>query len=124
MFPNLFKWREKTVRESRTKGYVVTRMGRRIVVTNSTESNLIVNFPVQGTGSDGFKFALLMLDAELKDMDARIVHILHDEIIVEARVDIADKVGGIVKGCMEKAFVDMKLGVPMMAEPVVRDVWG
>jgi hypothetical protein len=39
--------------------YVATKMGRRTSVSNSTESNSIVNFPVQGTGSDGFKFALM-----------------------------------------------------------------
>jgi DNA polymerase I len=76
-FPGLFKWRDKTVRESRNNGYVVTRAGRRMVVTNLTASNSIVNFPVQGTGSDGFKFALWKLDGELRDLDARVVHILH-----------------------------------------------
>jgi DNA polymerase I len=123
-FPDLFKWREKTVIESRNNGYVATRMGRRMVVTNSTESNSIVNFPVQGTGSDGFKFALLLLDGELQGMDARIVHILHDEIIVEANEEIADKVEGIVKNCMEKAFEDLKLEVRMLVEPVEGDAWG
>ncbi|MBT4970039.1 MAG: hypothetical protein HOM80_13620, partial [Bacteroidetes bacterium] len=123
-FPDLFKWRDKTVRESRNNGYVTTRMGRRMVVTNSTTDNSIINFPVQGTGSDGFKFALLMLDAKLRDMDARIVHILHDEIIVEANEEIADKVEGIVRDCMEGAFVEMKLGVSMLVEPDIKCAWG
>ena len=123
-FPNLFKWREKTVRESRNNGYVTTRMGRRMVVINSTESNSIINFPVQGTGSDGFKYALWQLDGELQCMDARIVHILHDEIIVEARDDIAGQVSGVVKDCMEKAFTHILPEVSMLAEPDVRDTWG
>jgi len=123
-FPNLFKWRDKTVIESRNNGYVTTKMGRRMVVTNSTESNSIVNFPVQGTGSDGFKFALWKLDGKLRDLDARVVHILHDEIIVEAKADIAGQVKGIVKDCMEKAFEDLKLGVSMHVVPEVRDAWG
>jgi len=123
-FPGLFKWREKTVRESRTNGYVVTKAGRRMVVANETENNSIINFPVQGTGSDGYKIALLLLDGELKELDARVVHILHDEIIVEARAGIAGQVIGIVKGCMERAFVEMKLGVPMKVVPVEGDTWG
>jgi len=123
-FPVLFKWREKTVIESRNNGYVATVMGRRRDVSNSTESNSIVNFPVQGTGSDGFKIALLLLDEKLRDLDARVVHILHDEIIVEARADIAGQVSGVVKDCMEKAFEELKLGVPMKVVPVEGDAWG
>jgi len=123
-FPGLFKWREKTVRESRINGYVVTSAGRRMVVTNSTDSNSIVNFPVQGTGSDGYKIALLLLDGKLMDLDARVVHILHDEIIVEAKADIAGQVAKVLKGCMEKAFVEMKLGVPMKVVPVEGEAWG
>jgi len=66
----------------------------------------------------------LILDEKLKDMDARVVHILHDEIIVEAKADIAGQVSGVVKDCMERAFVEMKLGVPMIAEPYIRETWG
>ena len=60
---------------------------------------------------------------ELRDLDAKVVPILHDEIIVEAKANIAGQVSGIVKGCMQKAFVEMKLGFPMIAEPVESDVW-
>jgi len=93
-------------------------------VTNSTKTNSIINFPVQGTGSDGFKFALWSLDKKLRDLDARIVHILHDEIIVETKEEIAGHVEDIVKGCMESAFEQLKLGVLMIAEPYIGDAWG
>jgi DNA polymerase-1 len=95
-----------------------------MVVTNSTETNSIVNFPVQGTGSDGFKYALWLLDGRLNGLDARVVHILHDEIIVEANDEIAEQVKGIVKDCMEKAFEQLDLGVSMLVEPEEGDAWG
>ena len=95
-----------------------------MVVTNSTSDNSIVNFPVQGSGSDGFKYALWMLDEKLRDLDARVVHILHDEIIVESKADITGQVEGILKGCMEGAFEELKLGVVMLVEPKKRDAWG
>ncbi len=66
----------------------------------------------------------MLLDGRLKDLDAKVVHILHDEIIVEANEDIAGKVKEIVKNCMEKAFEELKLGVSMLAEPKKRDTWG
>ena len=56
---------------------------------NSDKENSIFNHPIQGTGADGFKMALIDLDGRLADQDARIVHILHDEIIVETKDDIA-----------------------------------
>ncbi len=47
-----------------------------------TADDSICNHPIQGSAADGFKSALI-------DLDSQIVHILHDEIIVEAREDIA-----------------------------------
>ena len=99
-------------------------MGRTLKVNKDANANSLINYPVQGTAADGFKMALIRLDDELADQDARIVHILHDEVIVEAREDIADTVAVIVENCMEQAFKDVLPDVPMVVEPVVRDSWG
>jgi DNA polymerase-1 len=84
----------------------------------------LYNYPVQGTAADGFKIALINLDGQIAGKDARIVHILHDEVILEARADIADSVAVTVKNCMEKAFNDILLEVPFVVEPEIRDSWG
>ena len=84
----------------------------------------LYNYPVQGTAADGFKLALINLDRQLDGQDARIVHILHDEVIVEARTDIVDSVAVTVKDCMEKAFDDILPEVPFVVEPEIRDSWG
>lgn len=67
---------------------------------------------------------MIRLDDELADQDARIVHILHDEVIVEAKEDIAKDVVVTVKKSMEQAFKGMLPEVPMVVKPVVRDSWG
>ena len=82
------------------------------------------NYPVLGTAADGLKLALIKLDEKLSGLDAKIVHILHDEIIVEARDDIADDVVVTVKNCMERAFINMLPGVPFVVAPKVEDSWG
>ena len=46
--------------------------------------------------------ALLDLDKRLKGMDARIVHTMQDEIIVEFKAEIAEKVTSILDKCMTK----------------------
>jgi DNA polymerase-1 len=68
--------------------------------------------------------ALLDLDKKLEELDARIVHIIHDEIIVEAREDIVDEVSKLVKECMEKAYEKMLPNCPFLVEPKVTDSWG
>ena len=85
--------------------------------------NSLYNYPVQGTAADGFKLALIYLDKKLAGQDAHIVHILHDEVIVEARDDIADAVAVMVRSCMERAFNDIIPEVPFVVEPEVKDSW-
>jgi hypothetical protein len=80
--------------------------------------------PVQGTAADGFKITLINLHDQIGGKDARIVHILHDEVIVEARTDIAESVAVMVKNCMEKAFNDILPEVQFVVEPEIRDSWG
>jgi len=49
---------------------------------------------------------------------------LHDEVIVEAKADIADEVAKIVKTCMEGAFNEILPELPFKVEPEIRDSWG
>jgi DNA polymerase-1 len=104
-------------------GIVSTPLGRRLKVADDTNPNSLINYPVQGTAADGFKIALIQLDEELAGHDARIVHILHDEVIVEAREDIVDTVSATVKNCMERSFKGVLPNMPMVVEPVIRGAW-
>ena len=67
---------------------------------------------------------MINLDRQLDGQGACIVHILYDEVIVEARMDIVDSVVVTVKDCMEKAFNDILPEVPFVVEPEIRDSWG
>ena len=79
---------------------------------------------MQGVASDGFKMALVELDRRLAGHDAKIVHILHDEIIVEAREEIAGDVAVTVKACMERAFTKIFPDVLFVVTPEIRESWG
>jgi DNA polymerase I-like protein with 3'-5' exonuclease and polymerase domains len=74
------------------------------------------NLPVQTTGADGFKPALIYISEKLNGLDARTVHTQHDEIIVEARDGIADQVQAIVNESMEEALERIVPEVPFEAE--------
>lgn len=96
-------------------------------ITNRTEEiseGSLYNLPVQGTAADGFKLAQIYLDEKLKASDAQIVHILHDEVIVETKADIADDVAKVVENCMLGAFNEIFPEAPFKVEPEIRDRWG
>ncbi|BBO76179.1 hypothetical protein DSCW_35960 [Desulfosarcina widdelii] len=122
-FSGMKAWRDGIESSAVNDGCVSTPLGRRLKVNKDTNPNSLINYPVQGTAADGFKMALIRLEDELIGKDARIVHILHDEVIVDAREDIAATVAMIIQDCMEQAFKGILPEVPMVVEPVVRDSW-
>ena len=112
------------MQKAKNDKFIASKLGRKLKVDDDITDNSIVNFPIQATASDGFKLALLDLDQKLEGLDAQIVHIIHDEIIVESREDIADEVSKLVKECMEKAYEKMLPNCPFLVEPKITDTWG
>jgi DNA polymerase-1 len=123
-FPGINAWRDAVVKSARDNGVIATGLIRTLKVSEDVNVNSLYNYPVQGTAADGFKRALLELDDQLAGIDARIVHILHDEVIVEVQDGIVDAVAEIVKKCMEEAFKEILPAVPFSVEPVVKERWG
>ena len=109
-FEGIDRWQDEIVEAARGSGVIRTPLGRLLRVTTDTPVNSLYNFPVQATAADGFKRALVAIDQGLRGLDARIVHILHDEVIVESLMDEAIAVAEIVKRSMEGAFEGMLPG--------------
>ena len=116
-FAGIKAWRDDIVSSALKNGVISTGLGRSLKVAKDANINSLFNYPVQGAAADGFKLALNELDEQLVGQDAGIVHILHDEVIVEARAEIANDVAAIVKTCMERAFINMLPGVPYRLQP-------
>jgi DNA polymerase I len=95
---------------------VFPKIGRLTHIPDDVSDRSLFNLPVKANGADGFKLAQTHVAEKLKDRDARIVHTQHDEIIVEARADIADQVQSIVKESMEEAFKQIIPEVPFAVE--------
>ena len=122
-FRGIDTWRENIASTGQGNGIISTALGRICKITKDSNINSLYNYPVQGTAADGFKIALIRIDQHLGSRDAKIVHILHDEVIVEVRQDIANDVATIVKKCMEMAFSKILHEVPFIVEPEIRDRW-
>ena len=84
---------------------------------------VVYNTPVQSLASDGLKQALVLLWPHLKALDARPVNIVHDEIIIECRKDVAAEMLGILEDCMVRGMERYLKKVPVLVEAKIADSW-
>jgi DNA polymerase-1 len=81
------------------------------------------NTPIQGTSADILKRALRLLRDELRDTNAQIVNIIHDEIVVEADADEAEETARKVERAMVAAGEEYLKTVPVKVETEIADEW-
>ncbi|MDJ0717472.1 MAG: bifunctional 3'-5' exonuclease/DNA polymerase [Prochloraceae cyanobacterium] len=83
----------------------------------------ILNTPVQGTGADMLKLALSRLPEALKGTDARIIGIVHDEIILECPEPTAAIAAERISAVMVQAGKEFLVSIPVEAEASIGDSW-
>jgi DNA polymerase I len=81
------------------------------------------NTPIQGTSADILKRALRLLNEELRDTNAKVVNIIHDEIVVEADADQAEEIAQKVERAMCVAGEEYLHTVPVKVETEIADEW-
>jgi DNA polymerase-1 len=81
------------------------------------------NAPIQGTSADILKRALKLLNDELRDTSAKIVNIIHDEIVVEVDETEAGQVAQTVERTMCAAGEEYLQTVPVKVEAQVASEW-
>ncbi len=116
---------EQTKREARERGYVQTLLGRRryfpelqrgvndVSARNAAEREAI-NHPIQGSAADIIKIAMVRLHHELhaRNLRARMILQVHDELVLECPDDKVDVVVPLVRQVMENAYpLESKLKV-------------
>jgi len=115
---------DKMVDKAKADGYVSTMFNRRRSLPELTASNhatrafgerVARNTPIQGTAADIIKLAMVRVYNRLKaeGLKSKLILQVHDELIVEAPLDEADRAALIVTEEMEKA-ADLK--VPLKAD--------
>lgn len=117
--------------KAKENGYVETMNGRRRYLPELTSSNhnlrafgerVARNMPIQGTAADIIKIAMIKVYDRLKkeNMQARLILQVHDELIVEAPVEEAERASAILKEEMENA---VSLSVPLTADANIGKTW-
>ncbi|MGC8876201.1 DNA polymerase I [Thermus sp.] len=128
-FPKVRAWIEKTLEEGRTRGYVETLFGRRRYVPDlnarvksvrEAAERMAFNMPVQGTAADLMKLAMVKLFPRLKEMGARMLLQVHDELLLEAPKERAEEVAALAKEVMEGVY---PLAVPLEVEAGMGEDW-
>lgn len=121
----------RTKEFAKRTGFVETLLGRRRNISEINSPNfqvaqgaerMAINMPIQGLSADIVKLAMVKISEEYQDNpNVRMTLQIHDEIMLEAKEEIAEDVGRRVKEIMESVF---KLKVPLVAEVHSGDNWG
>ncbi len=82
-----------------------------------------VNMPIQGTSADILKRALRLLHESFTDTTAKLVNIVHDEIVVECDTADADAISARLEGSMTAAAEEFIQKVPVKVDVAVADEW-
>ncbi len=121
-FPKIAEYLDRVKAEARENGYVTTMMGRRRYVPELAGKNknlqafgerVAMNSPIQGSAADIIKLAMVNVSKKLCGLDARLILQVHDELLIEASREDADKAREILKTEMENA---VKLAVPLTVD--------
>lgn len=81
------------------------------------------NYKIQGTSGHITKVAAILLYTALKPYKAKIVNLIHDEIVVECNKEVAEKVALLVKRSMELAGRMFVKTVPMPISYKISNYW-
>ena len=130
-YSGIKKFMTNITEEAKEKGYVETLFHRRRYIPELKSNNYMVrqfgsrvamNTPIQGTAADIMKIAMIKVKKEIekRNLKAKIVLQVHDEMMVEAPTSEKDEIQEIMKECMESAT---KLKVPLIAEISEANNW-
>lgn len=121
---------KNSVEFGKEHGYVETVFHRRRYVPELKASGhlkafgerVCMNAPIQGTAADVIKYAMVKIDRKLKEeqMKTRLILQIHDELILEAPEEEAEKAAKLLKEEMESAA---KLSVPLSVDSKTAKNW-
>ncbi|KJR41013.1 DNA polymerase I [Candidatus Magnetoovum chiemensis] len=120
----LSQYIEKTIEETKQRGFSITLLGRTRPIADLDASNknkqmqaqrLAVNSPIQGSCADIIKIAMIKIHNKIKNRNKEIKMILqvHDELLFEVSKDCINEALDLIKTEMENA---VPLKVPLKVD--------
>ena len=123
MFPGIKTFLDKEVADAKEQGYSVTMFGRRRPIPELSSSNYMqrqfgervaMNAPIQGTGADIMKKAMIRVWETLhrENLQSRLILQIHDELLIETAPGEEERVRQILKeGMMGAAQLEIPLEI-------------
>jgi DNA polymerase-1 len=140
-YPKVFRYLKQMQQEAIAQGYVETILGRRryfnfagtdlkklrgmppqelnldsIKTRDKNDAQLLraaANAPIQGSSADIIKVAMVKLQQQLANYQARMLLQVHDELVLEMPPDEWDTLKSTIQSTMESA---VKLSIPLRVE--------
>lgn len=110
-FPEIRAYMDKTVADAKQDGFVRTLFGRRINTPGINQSGpaaggakrAAINAPIQGAAADIIRRAMIRMPDAIRDLPARMLLQVHDELVFEVREDAVDDLIATARRVMETA---------------------
>ena len=124
-FPGIKDYMESTVSFAKENGYVQTLFGRRIhtpeINTRGPQAGFskraAINAPIQGTAADIIRRAMIKMPGMIKQLPAKMLLQVHDELLFEVREEAVDETISIVKDVMETASLPaLEMSIPLTVD--------
>jgi DNA polymerase-1 len=130
-FSGVASYMKETRQWARKNGYVETLLGRRRNLHEINSPNfqvsagaerMAINMPIQGLAADIMKLAMIGTHRTFaEDNDIQMILQVHDEIILEVKIDKAEMAAKKLKEVMENVY---PLRVPLIVDVNIGDNWG
>ena len=130
-FPTIRRFMENVVAEARARGGARTVLGRWRPIPDLTSKSpmarraaerIAQNTPMQGTGADLIKLAMIRTTARIarERFDAAMILTVHDELVFEVAEEQAERLGAAMKEEMEAVYT---LAVPLDVDIGISGNW-
>jgi DNA polymerase-1 len=124
--PALKGWSAQLTRQIRTTGYVETDFGNRYYIAPQ-DSYKAVNYMCQGTAALEVKSRMIALTEAFRERgwenDVRVIVQVHDDIGVEAPIELFPEVAPLMHQIMEETSMEYRVPLPASLEATVTN-WG
>lgn len=134
-YSGVAKFQDDLVAKCRRKGFTWTITGRHRPLPNinspkyglkNGDERKAINTQVQGSAADIIKVGMRNFYRKLRSegltsADFRVIGQVHDEVVVEVKEHLAERVSATLQHEMENC---VQLDVPLIAEPCIGDSWG
>ncbi|MBD2694171.1 bifunctional 3'-5' exonuclease/DNA polymerase [Anabaena catenula] len=123
-YSGVTKWHE-TIKQAYLRGIKESRTlaGRRRRWADKPRLAEMLNHPVQGLNADINKLAMVKLIKPLTRTNAKLICVVHDEIVLECPENEVERVSKMLHRCMVAAALKFLNPVPVVVDITVGDSW-